>query len=130
MRAVPATRLTPRRSGTGRSPRIIRTLERPHAAADMLAGFWKDEEQPLAQVQLAGRVLLGDGSDSTVAAERMETVRAEVEQLDNSTRERYEQATAELDRALRDDALAWDEGVLRRQVNEPLVERLNRSNSA
>ena len=75
-------------------------------------------------------MLLGDGLDSAVAAECMETVRGEVQELDNITRDRYERAMAELDRALRDDALAWDEGLLRRQVNEPLAEQLNRASSA
>lgn len=106
--------------------RISRALERPRAAPEMLAGFWNDEQQVLPEVRLAGWVLHG-GLDSAVAAERIATVRAEVLQLDGITRDRYEQAMAGLDRALRVEALAWDEGLMRREVNEPVVQQLNRA---
>jgi hypothetical protein len=109
--------------------RISRVLERRPAAGETIpdpehAGAYENQAPP--EVRLAGWVLLGDGSDSAVAAERTEIVSTTVLELDNSTRKHYEQAMAELDRALLEDALAWDEGVLRRQVDEPLVEQLNR----
>ncbi|MBV9366200.1 MAG: hypothetical protein JO286_02810 [Solirubrobacterales bacterium] len=75
---------------------------------------------------LAGTVVLGDGEDSALSAERMEAVREQVNQLEGIAKRCYERAVSNLERTLLADAERRDETRARRMINAPMVESLNR----